>query len=41
MTYDVIVDGKTHRLELTKGEATWHCKVDGHSLEVRAESTAR
>lgn len=41
MTYDVIVDGKTHRLELTKGETTWHCKVDGHSLDVDAALTAR
>jgi biotin carboxyl carrier protein len=41
MTYDVVVDGKIHRLELTKGEATWHCKVDGHSLEVDAALTAR
>jgi len=41
MTYDVIVDGKTHRLELTKGETTWHCKVDGHSIEVDAALTAR
>jgi biotin carboxyl carrier protein len=41
MTYDVIVDGKTHRLELSKGETTWHCKVDGHSIEVDAALTAR
>jgi biotin carboxyl carrier protein len=41
MTYDVVVDGKIHRLELTKGETTWHCKVDGHSLEVDAALTAR
>ena len=41
MTYDVIVDGKTHRLELTKGEQTWHCKVDGHAVEVDAALTAR
>ena len=41
MTYDVVVDGKTHRLELTKGEKTWLCKVDGHPLEVDAAITAR
>ena len=41
MTYDVIVDGKTHRLELNKGEKTWICKVDGHRLEVDAALTAR
>ena len=41
MTYDVIVDGKTHRLELTEGEKTWLCKVNGHAVEVDAALTAR
>src|SRR5215469_8545173 len=41
MTYDVVVDGKTHRLELTKGETSWRCQVDGYSLEVDAALTAR
>lgn len=41
MTYDVVVDGKTHRVELTKAESTWLCKVDGESIEVDAALTAR
>jgi biotin carboxyl carrier protein len=41
MTYDIVVDGKTHRLELTKGESTWLCKVDGEEIEVDAALTAR
>jgi len=41
MTYDVIVDGKTHRLELTRGETTWLCKVDDEMFEVDAALTAR
>jgi biotin carboxyl carrier protein len=41
MTYDVVVDGKTHRLELTKGEHTWLCKIDGQEMEVDAALTAR
>jgi biotin carboxyl carrier protein len=41
MTYDVVVDGKTHRLELTKGEKTWLCKVDDQQIEVDAALTAR
>jgi len=41
MTYDVIVDNKTHRVELTRGETTWLCKVDGQEIEVDAELTAR
>src|SRR5450755_1220239 len=41
MTYDVVVDGKTHRLELTKGDNTWLCKVDDQAIEVDAVLTAR
>src|SRR5271167_394877 len=41
MTYDVVVDGKTHRLELTRGDATWLCKVDDQEIEVDAALTAR
>jgi biotin carboxyl carrier protein len=41
MTYDVIVDGKTHHVELMHGEKTWLCKVDGQDLEVDAALTAR
>jgi biotin carboxyl carrier protein len=36
-----VVDGKAHRVELTKGEHNWLCKVDGESLEVDAALTAR
>ena len=41
MTYDIIVDGKTHRVELTRGEKLWSCKVDGQQMEVDAALTAR
>ena len=41
MTYDVVVDGKTHQLELTRGDKTWHCKIDGQGIEVDAALTAR
>ena len=41
MTYDVVVDNKTHQVELTRGEKTWHCKVDGQEIDVDAELTAR
>jgi biotin carboxyl carrier protein len=41
MTYDVVVDGKTHRLELTRDEGAWHCTVDGQPMEVDAALTAR
>lgn len=41
MTYDVVVDGKTHRLELTRGDSTWQCIVDGKVMEVDAVLTAK
>src|SRR5580692_8818881 len=41
MTYDVVVDNKTHQVELTRGEKTWLCKVDGQAIEVDAALTAR
>jgi biotin carboxyl carrier protein len=41
MIYDVVVDGKPHQLELTRGEKTWLCKIDGQLLEVDAAPTAR
>ena len=41
MTYDVVVDGKTHRLEVTRGEQTWRCTVDGEEMQVDAAITAR
>jgi len=41
MTYDVVVDGKTHQVELDRGDKVWLCKVDGKFIEVDAALTAR
>jgi biotin carboxyl carrier protein len=41
LTYDVVVDGKTHRVEVIRGDRTWHCTVDGEVVEVDAALTAR
>ena len=41
MTYDIIVDGKTHRVEVTRGEKFWLCKIDGQEMQVDAALTAR
>jgi len=41
MTYDIIVDGKTHHVEVTRGEKLWLCTVDGQEMEVDAALTAR
>lgn len=41
MTYDVIINGTMHRVELTKLDKTWLCKVDDTVMEVDAAFTAR
>jgi biotin carboxyl carrier protein len=41
MTYDIVVDGKTLHVEVTRGEKTWLCTVDGQAIEVDAALTAR
>lgn len=29
MIYDVVIGGKNHRVELTRNDMGWHCKLDG------------
>ncbi len=41
MTYDVVVDGNRHQVELTRGENIWLCKIDGREVEVDSVLTAR
>jgi biotin carboxyl carrier protein len=41
MIYDVVVDGKTHQVELTRSDDAWLCKIDGHEMELDAVLTAR
>ena len=41
MTYDVVVDGRKHQVELDRGDKLWLCKVDGKPIEVDAALTAR
>jgi biotin carboxyl carrier protein len=36
MVYEVIVNGKPHRLELEKGEGGWICHLDGRSIPIDA-----
>ena len=36
MTYDIIIEGKNHRLELERGEGRWLCRLDGRAIEVDA-----
>jgi len=36
MTYDVMIDGKSYRLELSRVEERWACRVDGRAVDVDA-----
>src|SRR5271169_388378 len=36
MVYEVIVGGKTHRLELEKAAGGWNCRLDGRKVHVDA-----
>jgi biotin carboxyl carrier protein len=36
MVYDVLVDGKPHRLELEKVASGWECRLDGKEVHVDA-----
>jgi biotin carboxyl carrier protein len=36
MTYDVTIDGKSYRLDLTQAEGQWSCRVDGRDIQVDA-----
>jgi biotin carboxyl carrier protein len=36
MVYDVIVSGKSHRLELEKIDSGWQCRLDGKEVHVDA-----
>jgi biotin carboxyl carrier protein len=36
MLYDVTIDGKKHRLELSRVDGRWSCRLDGREFEVEA-----
>src|SRR5260370_11265009 len=36
MVYEIIVEGRPHRLELAKASAGWHCRFDGQSVPIDA-----
>jgi biotin carboxyl carrier protein len=39
MLYDVTIDGKNYRLELTLDEGHWRCRLDGREVDVDAVLT--
>lgn len=36
MTYDVIIDDKSYRLELSRAAEAWECRLNGHEVKVDA-----
>lgn len=36
MIYDITIDGKRHRLDLSRSDGGWACRVDGREVEVDA-----
>ena len=36
MTYDVAIDGKNYRLELSQAEGVWRCRLEGREIPVDA-----
>jgi biotin carboxyl carrier protein len=36
MTYDITIDGKSHRLELSRADGRWLCRLEGREIEVDA-----
>lgn len=41
MTYEVLIDGKPHKLELAREGNRWLCRLDGRDLEADALITRR
>jgi hypothetical protein len=36
MTYDVAIDGTSYRLELSRADGRWSCRLDGRVIEIDA-----
>jgi biotin carboxyl carrier protein len=36
MTYEILIEGKPHQLELSPAENSWNCKLDGKEYKVDA-----
>ncbi len=41
MVYDVTIDGKNYRLDLSRVEGRWFCRLDGQELDVDAVLTRK
>jgi biotin carboxyl carrier protein len=36
MIYDILIDGRSHRLDLARNGEGWSCRVDGREIEIDA-----
>jgi biotin carboxyl carrier protein len=36
MKFEVVIEGKTHRVELARGDGHWHCRLDGEEMKIDA-----
>jgi len=36
MTYEIAIDGKSYRLDISQADGRWSCRVDGREVEVDA-----
>ena len=41
MTYDVVIDGKSYRVELKRGQPGYACRVDGREVPLESVSAER
>ena len=41
MLYHITIDGKTYRLELSRGDGRWQCRLDGREVQLDAVLTGR
>jgi biotin carboxyl carrier protein len=41
MMYEILVDGKPHRLELEKADGRWECRLDGREIKIDAVISRR
>jgi biotin carboxyl carrier protein len=41
MLYDITIDGKSYRLDLTRKDGRWQCRLDGREVEIDAVLTGQ
>jgi biotin carboxyl carrier protein len=41
MKYEVVIEGKTHKVEVARADGQWHCRLDGEEMVVDAVLSRR